>query len=129
MALDELDGLQPNTQKPGNSKLGTADNSWDEVFAKAVYTSGAKVPGLYTTTVDLVAGVAKAITHNLNNGNPIVQVYGSGAGNGPSLPVGSGTPSLGLSALVTYVASGVSVSVVHVSAVSGVLGAKVVVLG
>lgn len=126
---NELDSLQPNTQTPGISKLGTSSNSWDEIFAKAVYVSGAKVPGVYIETVDLTGGVAATITHSLGTQSPIVQVYGSGAGGVPLLlPVGSGVPA-GETALITYVASGVSTSAIHVTAASGIAGAKVVVLG
>lgn len=137
MAYNEFDSIQPNTQTPGSSFLGTTANPWDTIIgttvsgttlgATTVYAGGNQLARLYTATVDLVGGVALTVTHGLNNSNPIIQVYGSGT-NHLLTPGLSGLPA-GYIASLVYMASGTSANAVQITANSGVAGAKVVILG
>ena len=97
MAFDELDGLQPNTQKTGTqtNNLGTASNPWDTVYATsgnftnaAITANGVKVAGVYTTVGTIPQNAnGLQVTHNLNNTYPVVQVY---TADGSGVLMGSG---------------------------------------
>jgi hypothetical protein len=87
------DGLEPDKQTPRTTKyLGKSGNKWDEVHAVSgnftdVTINGESLRKYTTSGVVSVAGLA--ITHNLRNAYPIVQVYDL---NGTGIPQGSGSP-------------------------------------
>lgn len=138
---ERFDSLYPNRQTPPSLKQVGGSNTldkWDEVystsgnFANLVVNNGTadrRVPGMYTATVNFVGGTALTVTHNLNNSNPIIQVYGSGLNQ--QLPFGSGTVNQALPSPQSIVvsASGSSANAVQITVTSGVAGAKVVIFG
>jgi len=129
---EQSDGLVPNKQTPpATSKLGASDALWSEVNATAISGTtvnagavnilGRAAAGYYSETVDLVAITAKTVTHNLNNSNPLIMVYGSGTNE--VLPMGSGVGT------VIESASGSTANAVVIVASAAAPGSVVVVIG
>ena len=118
---EQSDGLIPNKQTPPSTKsLGTSADQWDEVYATNLYRSGVAVSRYFSVSADLgVAGVA--VTHNLNNSNPVIQVYGSGTNE--LYGMGSGI------ATVIVAASGSSANAVTITMSAAAPGSTVVIIG